>query len=160
LCASKARQLKARYGIEVVILDGIYTQTTGIPSLDENDNKKFSAIIEQNVYYAGLLDLVLMMTHQINRDAAKRKNKRPKKEDLYYSGKIEQLVTAGIFLYREVLDKPDTPHPNQAELIVDFNRDGAPGTIYSYFDTTRMQFLDAAKPRIQRIDPGFLAGDR
>lgn len=92
---------------------------------------------------------------QIRREAVERlkqdKNNRPSKEDFDGSSRIEKDCDLAIFIYRPSVFFPDDYASHQAELIVDKQRNGPPGTVLLRWKENYALFEDAApKPKIQK----------
>lgn len=87
----------------------------------------------------------ILMTHQLSRALAGRQNKRPILSDLAEASFVEQKSAVILFLYREGYYDPNAANPNAAEIIVEKNRHGSTGTIYTEFDRQFTRFLEANK---------------
>lgn len=72
----------------------------------------------------------VILLSQLNREAAKRANKRPMIQDLRDSGSIEQDADVIIFPYREEVHEANSGRKGLAEIIVAKYRSGEPTTAY------------------------------
>lgn len=149
--SAKARLLKRRHGIGLVVVDYI--------QLIEPDDKKI--IREQQVAtisrglkrLAGELDVPVICLAQLNRKNEDRPDRRPRLSDLRESGSLEQDASAVILIHRpEYYNLNDKP--GVAELIVAKNRNGKTGIAEVQFDQPTVTFRDLA-PHYQSENYGF-----
>lgn len=155
--AMRARALKKRLGIELVVVD--YLQLVKGSSRGRNDNR-VQEVTEITGALKGLakeLDVPVIALSQLSRRVDERDDKRPMLSDLRESGSIEQDADAVIFVYRDAyyLQKreppPGTERHNEwkllmdaahgrAELIIGKNRHGPETTVHVGFDSNLTQF--------------------
>ena len=74
------------------------------------------------------LGIAIFLVSQLNRSVESRTDKRPQPSDLRESGAIEQDAEAVLLIYRDEYYNPDSRWKGTAEVIVPYNRNGAPGT--------------------------------
>jgi len=88
---------------------------------------------------------------QLNRDPEKRPNKRPNLGDLRDSGALEQDADTVLAVYRDVMYNPTTDTPDDAEILVLKQREGATGIVRCKFDAkiTRFDDFEADVPEVQ-----------
>jgi len=102
---SKARSLKRKHGLEVLIVDYI-----GLMSgLDSKQNRAYQ-IEEISRGLKGLakdLGIVVICLAQVNRAAAARGNNPPGLHELRDSGAIEQDADVVAFIHRPIMENPD-----------------------------------------------------
>jgi replicative DNA helicase len=72
--------------------------------------------------------------------------------DLRESGRIEEEADKIIFLYRDEFYNPATEFPGQCEWIVAKHRDGATGTVATYYEKTTTKFSNASVHRVDLND--------
>jgi len=141
-----------RHGAKLVIFDGMYRSKTGVKEFDHNNHLKYGEIALQLKTIARELDIPVVTTHQLSRDVEKRKDKRPQMPDLRESGRIEEEADKILFLYRDEVYNPETKSPNMCEMILEKHRDGATGTVSTYFEKTSTRFMDATINRVDLSD--------
>jgi replicative DNA helicase len=157
--ASKARSLKARRGLALVVVD--YLQLLREPvgrggreragrSGYESRQQEVAALSRAFKVLAKELEVPVIVLSQLSRKPEERtRDHRPVLADLRESGAIEQDADMVCFVYREELYKKDDPGVRGlAELIVDKNRNGPTGTVELVFLGERATFLSRAR------DPG------
>jgi replicative DNA helicase len=87
------------------------------------------------------LDLPFVLLSQISRDVEKRQDKRPNMSDLRESGNLEQDADVIGLLYRPHYYKSDEL-PDEAEINIAKNRDGATGIMELRFNEQTASFSD------------------
>ena len=87
------------------------------------------------------MDIPIMALSQLNRNTADRSGHRPMPSDLKESGDIEQDADIVLLLHREDYYSDDAP-PNELEIIVAKNRNGATGTAKLSYRRDIAQFSD------------------
>lgn len=139
--ASRARAVKRRMGLSLVVVDYLGLMTGGT---DERQDLKIAS------YSAGLkglakqLDIPVIALAQLNRGVEQRPNKRPTMGDLRDSGAIEQDADIILLLYRDEVYNPDTPDRGTAEIIVGKQRNGETGPVRLAFIGEHQKFADMA----------------
>lgn len=119
---SKARRLKSKSGIELLIID--YIQLIKGSSKIENRNQEISEISRQLKGLSKELDIPIVTISQLSREVEKRQDKRPMLSDLRESGAIEQEADMVIFIYRDEYYNPHSEKKNKAEIIIAKQRNG------------------------------------
>jgi replicative DNA helicase len=120
----RARKYKAKYGIELVIIDHLQ-----LCQQEKRDNRN----IELGMMTAGFkamakdLDIPALVLSQLNRNLEQRSDKRPILADLRESGNIEQDADVVSFLYRPEHYDEDEQFPGETELLTRKNRNGPCG---------------------------------
>ena len=82
---------------------------------------------------------------QLSRACETRPDHRPMLSDLRESGAIEQDADVVLFLYRDDYYNKDTEHPNEAEVIIAKQRNGAIGTINLVWKPDITKFVNMAR---------------
>lgn len=139
---SKARALKRRHGLRVLVIDYI--------GLMEGTDRKANRATQLGEVSRGLkalakeLDMAILLLAQLNREVEKRPNMRPILADLRECGDIEQDADVIVFVHRPFHVKPDmdAEWKHYAELIVGKNRSGTCGAIDARFEGATMRFFD------------------
>jgi len=119
---AKARRLKARYGIGLLILD--YLQLMEEPSHRENRQQEISVISRNLKALARELNVPVLAVSQLSRAPEKREDFRPRLSDLRESGAIEQDADVVLLLFREDYYHPTEDNRGVAEIIVAKQRNG------------------------------------
>jgi replicative DNA helicase len=150
--SAEANWLVKRHNCEVVLFDGMYRAKTGDSQLDREDRTKYGTIALELKTMARNLNIPVLVTHQLNRGVESRNDKRPLMSDLRESGRIEEEADKIIFLYRDEFYNPATEFPGQCEWIVAKHRDGATGTVATYYEKTTTKFSNASVHRVDLND--------
>lgn len=137
---AKARGLKRRHGLDLLVID----QLSFITTTSSSDNKAYE-IGEHTrgaVALSKELDCAVLLLAQLNRDCEKRSNRRPIMADLAMSGSIEQDAANVIFLYRDEAYNPATRDKGICEVITGKQRQGQIGTVGLNFLGASTSFSD------------------
>jgi replicative DNA helicase len=158
---SKARRLKARENIGLLILD--YLQMMQGPASSESRQQEISQISRSLKALAKDLSIPIVAVSQLSRAPEIRGgDRRPQLADLRESGAIEQDADLVMFVYREeyYLERtPDGCPPDKqgvAEIIVSKQRNGPTGVIRLTFLKDFIQFVN---PEFARKEPAGLPAD-
>ncbi len=130
---SKCRRLKAKEGLDLVMIDYIQLMSSGSQSKDMNRQNQVSEISRSLKLTAKELNVPIIVLSQLSRSVESRKENgyRPMLSDLRDSGAIEQDADIVLFLYNpeKYNDIPQEDEPGTVELIVAKHRNGSTGTI-------------------------------
>ena len=118
---SKCRRLKARNGLDMIVID--YLQLMKTPNGSDNRVQEGSELTRSLKILARELNVPIVLLSQLSRKAAERK---PAMSDLRESGAIEQDADIIIMIYRD----PSRTDDNSAEIIVAKNRNGPVDSIF------------------------------
>ena len=169
---ARARRLKARQGLDLIVVDYLGLLDPAVPSGQGNRNAELTAISAGLKGLAVELDVPVVALSQLSREVERRDDKRPVMSDLRDSGSLEQDADAIAFLYREhyylsrgVPERREKETEEQfharvdvwrtrlsdsagrAELILAKHRQGATGTVPLRFDERRTWFMDEDEGR-------------
>ena len=138
---AKARRLKARQGIGLVILD--YLQLMEEPTRSENRQQEIAAISRSLKALARELTIPVVAVSQLSRAPERRETFRPRLSDLRESGSIEQDADVVLLLFREDYYAPTEENKGIAEVIISKQRNGPTGTVKLAFikEYTRFESL-------------------
>ena len=129
---SKARRLKAKHGLDLLIVD--YLQLMQSHKKTENRVQEVSELSRGLKILAKELDIPVVALSQLSRRPEERPDKRPQLADLRESGSIEQDADIVTFIYRDEVYDPDSAAKGEAELILAKHRNGPLGV-------TRLSFI-------------------
>ncbi|MFM0630744.1 replicative DNA helicase [Paraburkholderia xenovorans] len=146
---SRARMIKRKHGLKLVIVDYLGLMTGGTEERQDLRIASYSAGLKGLAKQLGVPVIALA---QLNRGVEQRPNKRPSMGDLRDSGAIEQDADVILLLYRDEVYNPDTPDRGTAEIIVGKQRNGETGTVRLAFIGEQQKFADLA--------PGYLPAPR
>lgn len=143
---ARVRRLVKDQGVRVVGID--YLQLVrGERSRNGSRENEVASVSRSLKALAADLGIVVIALSQINREAVKRPDKRPKMSDLRESGSLEQDANSILLLHREDYyhrDEPDYQPTGVAEVIIAKQRRGETGTVRLRFDGARQRFGDPA----------------
>lgn len=128
---SKARRLKVKYGLELLIVD--YLQLIRGSRRIENRTQEISEISRQIKGLAKELNIPVIAISQLSREVEKRVDKHPFLADLRESGAIEQEADVVAFIYRDEYYNPNTDKVNIAEIILAKQRNGPTASLELVF---------------------------
>jgi len=123
---AKARRMKSRHNIELIIVDYLQLMT-GSTNI-ENRQQEISEISRSLKALAKELSLPLIAVSQLSRAPEKRETFRPRLSDLRESGAIEQDADVVMLLFREEYYSPKETNKGIAEVIVAKQRNGPVGS--------------------------------
>ena len=142
---AKARRLKARQGLGLVIVDYLQLMSGHTKSRAENRQVEVSEISRGLKVLARELDIPVVALSQLSRNLEMRSDKRPVLADLRESGSIEQDADVVLFIYRDEIYNHDSPDRGKAEIIVSKHRNGPTGVSYLAFADRFTRFRDEAR---------------
>lgn len=158
--ASKARTLKRKSGLRVLIVD--YLQL--MVGTEEKRHSQIETITRGLKSLAKELGISILLLSQLNREIDRRTNKRPLLADFKDSGSIEADADVVMGIYRPEQDDPDTPYPGCAELHILKHRGGKLAKVLLAYKGMATKFHDyhgappldsAVESRGQRAPKGF-----
>ena len=144
---ARARRLKRQYSkLGLIVID--YLQLMAATGQGENRATEISEISRSLKAMAKELDVPVVALSQLNRAVDQRPDRRPVMSDLRESGAIEQDADVIMFIYREVVYKPDLPEDQRglAEVIIGKQRNGPIGTIKLTFLGQHTRFENYQDP--------------
>lgn len=140
---AKARRLKARHNIDLIIVD--YLQLMSSSSRIENRQQEISDISRSLKGLAKELSLPLIAVSQLSRAPEKRESYRPRLSDLRESGAIEQDADVVLLLFREEYYNPKEDNKGITEIMVAKQRNGPIGSQNLLFLSEYTRFENLAK---------------
>lgn len=144
---SRARQLKDREGVRLIIID--YLQLLGVDGGGDSRQYEVAEVSRRLKLLAMELQIPILCVAQLSRKVEERAEKRPLMSDLRDSGQIEQDADAIVFLYRrDYYNKDD--HPGKAEVIIAKNRHGPTSTSYLSFQQEHGRFHNLTPMSVSR----------
>jgi replicative DNA helicase len=144
---AKARRLKQRHGLELVVIDYMQLMTSG--KRVESRQQEVSEFSRSMKLLAKELEVPVVALSQLNRGPEQRTDKKPMLADLRESGSIEQDSDVVILVHRPDL-YPGTEadgaasRQGEADLIVAKHRNGPTATISVSFQGHYSRFADMA----------------
>ncbi len=142
--AAKARRLKQKHDIRLIVVDYLQLMTSG-GRRAESRQQEVSEMSRNLKLLAKDLDVPVIALSQLNREAEKRADHKPMLSDLRESGAIEQDADMVLLLHREDAYEKETPRAGEADLIVAKHRGGPTATITVAFQGHYSRFVDMAQ---------------
>jgi replicative DNA helicase len=137
---AKARRLKQRHDLKLVVIDYIQLMTSG--KKVESRQLEVSEFSRQLKLLAKELDVPVVALSQLNRGPEQRNDKRPMLADLRESGSLEQDADLVILLNRPDLYDKDSERAGEADFDVAKHRNGPTKMITVAFQGHYSRFID------------------
>ncbi|SES00492.1 replicative DNA helicase [Propionibacterium cyclohexanicum] len=137
---AKARRLKQRNDLKLVIIDYLQLMTSGRKV--ESRQVEVSEFSRQIKLLAKELEIPVVALCQLNRGPEQRNDKKPMLSDLRESGSLEQDADVVILLHREDVYDRDSARAGEADFIVAKHRNGPTATITTAFQGHYSRFVD------------------
>ncbi|MDR3116802.1 MAG: replicative DNA helicase [Bifidobacteriaceae bacterium] len=165
---SKARQMKNKKGIKLLVIDYL-----GLITAMDSSQPRVQVITEFTRSLKILskeLDIPIVLLSQLNRESEKRATfasrndldadrSAPRMSELRESGSIEQDADVVLLLHRSAVPgSEDDSYSADAKLIIAKNRRGAQGTVFLRFDGDHVRFLPTMNPARQEYAPSNMPG--
>ena len=147
---AKARRLKARYNVNMVVVD--YLQLMRGAARAENRQQEISDISRSLKALARELRVPVIAVSQLSRAVEQRSDHRPQLSDLRESGAIEQDADVVLLLLREEYYNPTDENKGMAEVIVAKQRNGPTGSVNLAFLGEYMRFENLASRTEEFVD--------
>ena len=156
---SQCRRLKAKQGLDLVMIDYIQLMSLGKNIKDDTRQREISEISRNLKILAKEINVPVIALSQLSRAVENRKG-RPQLSDLRETGAIEQDADIVMFIHRP--DRGADPKEidsgnikkNVAEILIEKHRNGATGMVELYFDGELTKFLNID------ADTGTVEGDK
>ncbi|HLX88876.1 MAG TPA: replicative DNA helicase [Acidimicrobiales bacterium] len=142
---AKARRLKARQGLGLVVVDYLQLMSGHAKSRAENRQVEVSEISRGLKVLARELEIPVVALSQLSRNLEMRQDKRPVLADLRESGSIEQDADVVMFIYRDEIYNPDSTDRGTAEIIIAKHRNGPTGVTQLAFMDHHTRFANMAR---------------
>lgn len=142
---AKARRLKSRYNVGLIVVDYIQLIEGSGDKRSENRQQEISQISRGLKGLARELNIPVIALSQLNRSVDARDDHRPRMSDLRESGALEQDADLILFLYRDEYYNKESPKQGIAEVIVAKHRNGPVGSVELAFIKEYMRFLCLAQ---------------
>jgi replicative DNA helicase len=139
---AKARRLKQRHDLKLVIVDYLQLMTT--PKRVESRQQEVAELSRGLKLLAKEIECPVVAVSQLNRGPEQRTDKRPQLSDLRESGSIEQDADVVILLHRDDYYDKESPRAGEADFIVAKHRNGPTDTITVAAQLHFSRFVDMA----------------
>jgi replicative DNA helicase len=137
---AKARRLKQRHDLKLIILDYMQLMTSG--KKVESRQQEVSEFSRQLKLLAKELEVPLVAISQLNRGPEQRTDKKPMLSDLRESGSLEQDADMVMLISRPDAFERDDPRAGEADLILAKHRNGPTATIVVSSQLHYARFVD------------------
>ncbi len=140
---AKARRLKQKHDIKLVVLDYLQLMTSG--KKVESRQQEVSEFSRSLKLLAKELEVPVVAICQLNRGPEQRTDKRPQVSDLRESGSLEQDADMVMLLHRPDAFERDDPRGGEADIILGKHRGGPTATITVAHQLHYSRFVDMAR---------------
>ncbi len=145
---SKCRKLKAKYGLDMVVIDYLQLMQSEKQTKDGNRNQEVADITRKLKLAARELGVPIILLSQLNRESEKRTSKIPQLSDLRESGSIEQDADIVMFIADMPADDVQPDSNDDAKdytLVIAKHRNGEQGKIPIKFKGEFTQFYETGR---------------
>lgn len=142
---AKARRLKERHDLKLLVVDYMQLMSTGSGKRAENRQLEVSEMSRGLKLLGKELELPVVALSQLNRGPEQRQDKRPAVSDLRESGSIENDADVVILLHREDAYVKESPRAGEADVHVAKHRNGPTATLTVAFQGHYSRFVDMAQ---------------
>lgn len=146
-----ARKHKNIHGLDLLLIDHLGLLDGEDPRM--NQLQKVSEITRQAKLMANELQCPVILLSQLNRALEQRADKRPIPSDLRDSGTIEQDADVVLFVYRDEVYHPDSPHKGFGEIIIGLGRDVQAQTVFTKYEGQYNRFIGLNGERVPENRP-------
>jgi replicative DNA helicase len=126
---SKARRLKSKHNVGVIIIDYLQLMSGGGRNYNGNRVQEVSEISRGLKILAKELNIPVIALSQLSRSVEGREDKRPMLSDLRESGSIEQDADVVMFVHREEMYHKETKRKGIADILIAKHRHGETGSV-------------------------------
>ncbi len=140
---SKARRIKQRHGLDLVVVDYLQLLTHG-GHRRESRQQEVADMSRSLKLLAKELAVPVVALSQLNRGPEQRTDKKPMLSDLRESGAVEQDSDVVILLHREDAYDKESPRAGEADLLVAKHRNGPTATVTVAAQLHHSRFADMA----------------
>ena len=165
---SRCRRLKAKGGLDLVVIDYIQLMNSATSRQNENRQQEISDITRNLKIMAKELNVPVIALSQLSR-AVETNKRRPQLSDLRESGAIEQDADIVIFIHspektatKKELEEGKVQQ-NVMEIMIEKHRNGPTGLVKLYFKQECTKFLnyneETGEPEEQRETKNNVAVD-
>lgn len=145
---ARARRVKMRHNVALIVIDYLQLMSSGTKRGADNRVMEITELTAGIKKIARELDIPILCLAQVNRDAEKRPNAKPRLADLRESGSIEQDSDIVAFIWRAEVyahsEEQKQELQGQADLIVAKHRNGPDGDVALTFIKEYASFQDRA----------------
>ena len=137
---SKARCMKMKYGLDLLIVDYLQLMSVRDRLARENRVQEVSYISRSLKNLAKELQCPIIALSQLSRAVETRPGNIPQLSDLRDSGSLEQDADVVLMLYREEMYNEDCDQPGVTDVYIRKQRSGPTGRLSLFFDPKRTLF--------------------
>ena len=142
---SRCRRFKKEHGLALIIVDYLQLMTASANRRPESREREIAEISSGLKNLAKELQVPVFALAQLNREADKRIDKRPKISDLRESGSIEMDADVILFVYRDDYYDRNSEDSGKAEIIFGKNRHGGLDTVPLAYQPSFVSFYNLLK---------------
>ena len=142
---SRSRRFKKEHGLALIIVDYLQLMTASANRRPESREREIAEISSGLKNLAKELQVPVFALAQLNREADKRIDKRPKISDLRESGSIEMDADVILFVYRDDYYDRNSEDSGKAEIIFGKNRHGGLDTVPLAYQPSFVSFYNLLK---------------